>query len=133
MHSPRSCAIFTIIPRPSFLTGAVGHRQPSVGREGTNRVRWLVSKKPVFSPLSWNSTGKIGRIGRHRAEKPMARVTSGHIVYKIGPGGRASLDIDYHKYLRDMILFFVSSFYMYPHRVLISASSHYMRSFNIVW
>ena len=35
------------VPRPSFLTGVVGHSHPSVGREGTNRVRWPVSKKPV--------------------------------------------------------------------------------------
>ena len=26
-------------------------------------------------PLSWNSTGKIGRIGRHLAEKPDVKVT----------------------------------------------------------
>ena len=33
-----------ICPRPSFLTGVVGQSQPSVGQEGTNRIRWLVSK-----------------------------------------------------------------------------------------
>ena len=27
--------------------------------------------------LSWNSTGKIGRIGRQRAEKPNVEVTGG--------------------------------------------------------
>ena len=44
-----------ICPRPSFLwpTVVVGHSQPSVGREGPNRVRWPVSKKamstePIF-------------------------------------------------------------------------------------
>ena len=30
-----------------------------------------------ISVLSWNSTGKIGRIGRHRAEKPNVEVTVG--------------------------------------------------------
>ena len=29
----------------------------------------------VVANLSWNSTGKIGRIGRHRAEKPDVEVT----------------------------------------------------------
>ena len=38
-----------ICPRPTFLTGVVGHSQPSVGWEGTNRVRWQVSKTPVSS------------------------------------------------------------------------------------
>ena len=37
-----------ICPRPSFLTGVVGHGQPSVRREGPNRVRWPVSKKPSY-------------------------------------------------------------------------------------
>ena len=37
-----------ICARPSFLTGVVGQSQPSVGREGTNRVRWPVSKKLIF-------------------------------------------------------------------------------------
>ena len=41
-----------ICPRPSFLTGVVGQGQPSVGREGTNRVRWLVSKSQCFLPTS---------------------------------------------------------------------------------
>ena len=41
-------------PCPSFLTGVVGQSQPSVGREGSNRVRWPVrgksmSTKPVFT------------------------------------------------------------------------------------
>ena len=42
------CALSRFGPRPSFLTGVVGHSQPSVGREGTiTRVRWLVSKNPM--------------------------------------------------------------------------------------
>ena len=36
-----------ICPRPSFLTGVVGQSQPSVRREGTNRVHWPVSKNSV--------------------------------------------------------------------------------------
>ena len=36
-----------ICPRPSFLTGVVGQSQPSVGREGTNRAHWPVSKRPL--------------------------------------------------------------------------------------
>ena len=36
-----------ICPRPSVLTGVVRQSQPSVGREGTNRVRWPVSKKSI--------------------------------------------------------------------------------------
>ena len=35
------------MPRPSFLTGVVSHSQPSVGREGTNRVLWPVSEKTM--------------------------------------------------------------------------------------
>ena len=31
----------------SFLMGVVGQSQPSVRREGPNRVRWPVSKKPM--------------------------------------------------------------------------------------
>ena len=31
--------------------------------------------KSGYSALSWNSTRKIGRIGRHRAEKPNVEVT----------------------------------------------------------
>ena len=43
----RSCPLSRFVPRPSFLAGVVGHSQPSVRREGPNRVRWPVRKKPV--------------------------------------------------------------------------------------
>ena len=43
----RTCPLRRFFPRPSFLTDVVGQSQPSVGREGTNRVRWPVSEKPV--------------------------------------------------------------------------------------
>ena len=32
---------------PSLQMGVVGQSQPSVGREGTNRVHWQVTKKPM--------------------------------------------------------------------------------------
>ena len=61
---PRRC-----VPRPSFLTGVVGQSQPSVGREGPNRVRWPVSKRSVSKSrenekkhkqicFSWKKSGK---------------------------------------------------------------------------
>ena len=39
----------SFVPRLSFLTVVVGHSQPSVEREGPNRVRWPVSKRYIMS------------------------------------------------------------------------------------
>ena len=49
MSSKGPCPLSRFVPRPSCLTGVVGQgqSQPSVGREGTNRVCWPVSKKPM--------------------------------------------------------------------------------------
>ena len=44
-HQPMS----RFVPRPSFLTSVGGQSEPSVRWEGTNRVRWPVSKKPMSS------------------------------------------------------------------------------------
>ena len=38
-------------PHPSFHMGVVGQSQPSVRWEGTNRVHWPVSKKPMSTKL----------------------------------------------------------------------------------
>ena len=53
-----------ICPRPSFLTGVVGQSQPSVGREGTNRVRWPVNKRPtstktIIGLLTYTSVSRL--------------------------------------------------------------------------
>ena len=49
--------------------------------------------------LSWNSTGKIGRIGRHLAEKPDVKVTMcfGPMPPDASdfPGGIPALDADW--------------------------------------
>ena len=42
------CPLSRFVHRPSFQTPSdFGQSQPSVRREGPNRVRWPVSKKPV--------------------------------------------------------------------------------------
>ena len=41
------CPLSRFVPRPYLLTGVVGQSQPSVGREGTDPVRWPVSNKSV--------------------------------------------------------------------------------------
>ena len=46
------CPLSRFVPCPSFLISVVVHCQPSVGREGTNRVHWPVSKKPVSTKQS---------------------------------------------------------------------------------
>ena len=57
--------------------------------------------------LSWNSTGKIGRIGRHLAEKPDVKVTMcfGPMLPDAShfPGGIPALDLA--RFFRILTLF----------------------------
>ena len=69
-------------PRLAFLTGVVGHSQPSVGREGTNRVRWPVSKKPMSTrPIFLTCTSLPFDV--HQEQR-----LSGHRPYHKGVGSQ---------------------------------------------
>ena len=53
---------YTVYAGPSFLTGVVGQSQPSVGREGTSRVRWPVSKRPMSTKPICRTHTSVSRL-----------------------------------------------------------------------